>query len=89
LSVPIAVIALLLAPKNRNNSSPEAIPMNPSAAQNAVRQGKQNATEIALSTIHRGVKLTRWYALTAARKLLYRSNLVRAGRSIVVIATVK
>jgi hypothetical protein len=70
--------------------------MSPNAAPNAVKQGKQNATEtavtataIAASAINLGGKCTRRYVLIAARQLRYRSNPVRAGQSIATIATVK
>jgi hypothetical protein len=69
--------------------------MNPNAAPNAVRQGKQSVTGIVATAMAivpitlPDAKCSLQHVLNAARILKYRSNRVKVDRCIAVIATVK
>jgi hypothetical protein len=64
---------------------PGAIPMNPSAAHPAVKQGKQSAMEVAATD--QGVKCSPQFVPSAAKKQKCPSSLEGTGQSIAAIAT--
>jgi hypothetical protein len=69
---------------------PKGMPMSPSAALPAGKQGEPSAAALVVSVhIILAAKCILQYALSVVRNVRYRSSLERAGRYIVVSATTR